>query len=108
MRLYTAKKPSSASSDYMDGKKSARRCYDYIINTGRTCPGTSLYRHVIEAVAYNVERGQPVDDYKFELIRWILLDKFGGDDFHKGVYDFITEKVYEYRHINKRISKRIK
>lgn len=79
------------------GYKSAKNCFDYSFDTGRFCPGSSPYVFYVESVAFSLRKNEEISPERTKLLD-SLTDISPGNEFNKGVHDFIIEKISETKH----------
>lgn len=80
------------------GYKSAKSCFDHSFDTGRFCPGSSPYVFYVESVAFSLKKEEKISPERIKLLD-SLIEISPGNEFNKGVHDFLIEKINE---INKK------
>lgn len=78
------------------GFETAKDCFDYAFRTGKTGPGTAPYVSFVEAVAWSMRNKEEISQARIGALEKLLQIE-PGNKFNQGVYDFLIEKIREYK-----------
>lgn len=83
--------------DYNDGREQAKFCFEYVLKTGNICPTALEYGAIVGAVADIIRNKKQITQDKIDDLTTTIFRLHQGSEFYRGVYDYLIEKIKEYR-----------
>lgn len=83
--------------DYQDGYERTKFCFEEVLKTGRACPTSYYYGAYAGAIADLIRGKKDIPQVKVDALKTTILKLHSGSEFYRGVYDFLIEKIQEYK-----------